>query len=76
MSCSDPATREAIPYLGGFPDDKLLRHQWCSAEALGLQVHFHDRLANDAPGPELIVSSRSAQASANSGIVAWKNRDG
>ena len=55
MPCSDPATREEIPYLGGFPDDKLLRHQWCSAEALGLQVHFHDLLANGDPGPELFV---------------------
>ena len=55
MPCSDPVTREEIPYLGGLSDDKLLKLQWCSAKALGLQVHFHDRLANGAPGPELFV---------------------
>jgi len=55
MPCSDSVTHEESPCLGALSDDKLLKLQWCSAEALGLQVHFHDRLENGAPGPELFV---------------------
>jgi formylglycine-generating enzyme required for sulfatase activity len=55
MPCSDPVTREEAPCLEGLSDDKILKLQWCSAEALGLRVHFHDRLENGVPGPELFV---------------------
>jgi formylglycine-generating enzyme required for sulfatase activity len=55
MLCSEAVTQEISSYLGTFSDDKLLKLQWCSAEELGTQVHFHDRLQNGLSAPELFV---------------------
>ena len=55
MPCSQPVTQEITPYLGGFSDDRLFKHQWCTAQSLGRKVHFHDRMQIAAPGPELFL---------------------
>ncbi|MEJ2309566.1 MAG: formylglycine-generating enzyme family protein [Gammaproteobacteria bacterium] len=55
MPCSEAVTQESCPCIGGFSDDKLLKMQWCTADSLGRQVHFHDRLRHGEPGPELFL---------------------
>lgn len=55
MPCSEAVSHDSVPYIGSFSDHKLLKLQWCTAESIGREVHFHDHLRSGESGPELFV---------------------